>query len=154
MPDQGVGVMIVWMLDLLDELDQLRPIQSFRPNQLPTLSGLLLQRNSLFWILFLSKSLAPTIFHPIFHQILRAKKLYPRFFHYFHTKTLPVIEMDMSVFQKFSEAKSFSPFCCYLDSHLTFWLLPRTQGKPDCNPSCPSNHFYEIVGNSTLPLGR
>ena len=60
-PDLGVGVMIVWMLDLLDELDQLRPIQNFRPNQVPTLSGLLLQRNSFFWNLFLSKSLAPTI---------------------------------------------------------------------------------------------
>ena len=22
-----------------------------------------------------------------------------------------------------------------------FWLLPRTQGTPDCNPSCPWNHF-------------
>ena len=67
--DLGVGVMIVWMLDPLDELDQLRPIQNFRPNQVPTLFGLLLQRNSFFWNLFLSKSLAHTIFsHNIFSK--------------------------------------------------------------------------------------
>ena len=72
----------------------------------------------------------------------------------FFWKTLPVIEMDMSVFQKFFEAKSFLPFCYYLDSRWTFWLLPRTQGTPDCNLFCPWNHFIICFQKYVLPWGR
>ena len=63
--DLGVGVMIVWMLDLLDELDQLRPIQNFRPNQVPTLFGLLLQRNSFFFEICIYRSLWPILYSVI-----------------------------------------------------------------------------------------